>query len=100
MIIILYFIITSAYFIFLHLAGFISGGFMKLKTLFSVFLLFFIFIPFSFGAGEKQAAAISHKGPTVFFPSTKYEFAPVAEGVIVRHHFIVLTLFINKVRTG
>jgi len=78
---------------------------MKLKTLFSVFLLFFIFIPFSFGAGEKQAAAISHKGPTVFFPSTKYEFAPVAEGVIVRHHFIVQNkgdkdLLINKVRTG
>jgi len=76
---------------------------MKLKTLFSVFLLFFILIPFSFGAGDKQAVAIS--GPSVFFPSVKYEFAPVAEGIVVRHHFIVQnkgdgTLHINKIRTG
>jgi len=76
---------------------------MKPKTLFSVFLLFFILIPFSFGAGDKQAVAIS--GPSVFFPSVKYEFAPVAEGIVVRHHFIVQnkgdgTLHINKIRTG
>ena len=76
---------------------------MKLKTLFSVFLLFFILIPFSFGAGDKQAVAIS--GPSVFFPSVKYEFAPVAEGIVIRHHFIVQnkgdgTLHINKIRTG
>ena len=78
---------------------------MKSKILFSVLLLFFIFIPFSFGAGDKQAAAISHKGPSVFFPSAKYEFGPVAEGIIVRHNFIVQnkgdkTLYINKIRTG
>jgi len=80
---------------------------MKSKVLFAIVfpLLLLFLIPFSFGAGDKQAAAISHKGPTVFFPSTKYEFAPVAEGVIVRHHFIVQnkgdqTLLINKVKTG
>ena len=62
---------------------------MKPKTLFSVFLLLFILIPFSSGAGDKQAAAISHKGPVVFFPSTKYEFAPVAAGVrpVYRHGY-------------
>lgn len=78
---------------------------MKPKTLFSVFLLFFIFIPFSFGAGDKQAAAISYKGPSVFFPSVKYEFAPVAEGIGIRHNFIIQnkgdeTLYINKARGG
>jgi len=78
---------------------------MKSKILFSVFLLFFFLIPFSFGAGDKQAAAISHKGPSIFFPSAKYEFAPVAEGIIVRHNFIVQnkgdkTLYINKIKTG
>ncbi|MBW2590700.1 MAG: hypothetical protein JRD71_08300 [Deltaproteobacteria bacterium] len=78
---------------------------MKPKTLFSVFLIFFFLIPFSFGAGDKQAAAISHKGPSVFFPSVKYEFAPVADGIVVRHNFIVQnkgdeTLYINKIRTG
>ena len=78
---------------------------MKPKTLFLVFLLFFILIPFSFGAGDKQAAATSHKGPSVFFPSVKYEFAPVADGIVVRHNFIVQnkgdeTLHINKIRTG
>ena len=87
----------------LRFAGFISGVFMKPKMFFSVFLLFFFVIPFSFGAGDKQAAAIS--GPSVFFPSAKYEFAPVAEGIIVRHNFIVQnkgdkTLHINKIRTG
>ncbi len=76
---------------------------MKLKTFFSVFLLFFILIPFSFGAGDKQAAATS--GPSIFISSAKYEFAPVAEGIVVRHHFIVQnkgdgTLHINKIRTG
>jgi len=76
---------------------------MKPKMFFSVFLLFFFVIPFSFGSGDKQAAAIS--GPSVFFPSAKYEFAPVAEGIIVRHNFIVQnkgdkTLHINKIRTG
>jgi len=80
---------------------------MKSKILFSVFVPFFLLllIPFSFGAGDKQAAAISHKGPSVFVPSVKYEFAPVAEGIIVRHNFIVQnkgdkTLYINKIRTG
>ncbi|MBW2250188.1 MAG: hypothetical protein JRF60_06060 [Deltaproteobacteria bacterium] len=76
---------------------------MKSKTLFSVFLLFFILIPFSFGAEDKQAAATS--GPAVFFPSLKYEFASVADGIVVRHNFIVQnkgdeTLHINKIRTG
>jgi hypothetical protein len=89
----------------MHLAEFSSGGFMKPKTLFSVFLLFFILIPFSFGEGNKQAGAISHKGPSVFFPSIKYEFTPVAEGNVVGHHFIVQnkgdeTLHINKIKTG
>ena len=80
---------------------------MKSKMLFSVFFSFFLLflIPFSFGAGDKQAAAISNKGPSVFYPSAKYEFAPVAEGIVVRHNFIVQnkgdgTLHINKVRTG
>ena len=78
---------------------------MKLKILFSVFLLFFILIPFSFGAGNKQTAAISPKGASVFFPSVKYEFAPVAEGIVVRHNFIIQnkgdeTLYINKARGG
>jgi hypothetical protein len=78
---------------------------MKPKTLFSVFLLFFILIPFSFGAGDKKVAATPYKGPSVFFPSAKYEFGPVAEGIIVRHNFIVQnkgdkTLYINKIRTG
>jgi len=80
---------------------------MKSKIYFSVFFSFFFLflIPFSFGAGDKQAAAISHKGPSVFFPSVKYEFAPVAEGIVVRHNFIVQnkgdkTLHINKIRTG
>ncbi len=80
---------------------------MKSKLLFAIVfpLLLLLLTPFSFGAGGKQAAAISHKGPTVFFSSTKYEFEPVAEGVIVRHHFIVQnkgdkTLLIDKVRTG
>jgi len=78
---------------------------MKSKILFSVFLFLFFLIPFSFGAGDKQAAAISHKGPSVFFPSAKYEFAPVAEGIIVRHNFIVQNkgdkaLYINKIKTG
>ncbi len=76
---------------------------MKPKILFSVFLLFFFLIPFSFGAGDKQAVAKS--GPSVFFPLAKYEFAPVAEGIIVRHNFIVQnkgdeTLYINKIKTG
>lgn len=75
---------------------------MKPKTLFSVFLLFFILIPFSFGAGDKQSVAIS--GPSVFFPSVKYEFAPVADGIEIRHNFIVQNkgdqiLHINKVKT-
>jgi len=78
---------------------------MKPKTLFSVFLLFFILIPVSFGAEDKQSVAISHKGPSVFFPSIKYEFEPVADGIVVRHNFIVQnkgdkTLHINKIRTG
>lgn len=86
-------------------ANSISGGFMKPKTLFTVFLLFFILIPVSSGAEDKQGTAISYKGPSVFFPSVKYEFTPVAEGIIVRHDFIIQnkgdeTLFINKVRTG
>ena len=78
---------------------------MKPKILFSVLfpLLLLFFVPFSFGAGDKQAAAIS--GPSVFFPSVKYEFTPVAEGIVVRHTFIVQnkgdeTLHINKIRTG
>ena len=80
---------------------------MKSKIYFLVFISFFFLflIPFSFGAGDKQAAAISHKGPSVFFPSVKYEFTPVADGIVVRHNFIVQnkgdeTLYINKIRTG
>ena len=78
---------------------------MKLKTLFSVFLPFFILIPFSFGTADKQDSAISRKGPSLFFPSAKYEFAPVAEGIDVRHDFVVQnkgseTLYINKVKSG
>jgi hypothetical protein len=80
---------------------------MKSKILFSVIFTFiFLFlIPFSLGAEVKQAAAISRKGPSIFFPSIKHEFAPVAEGIVVRHHFIVQNkgdgaLHINKVRTG
>ena len=70
---------------------------------FSLILLYTI--PFSFGAGDKQSAAMPSKGPSVFFPTVKYEFAPVAEGIIVRHNFIIKnrgdeTLMINKVRTG
>ena len=78
---------------------------MKSKIFISVFIAFFLLIltPFSFGAEEKQAAATS--GPSVFFPSLKYEFAPVADGIVVRHNFIVQnkgdeTLHINKIRTG
>jgi hypothetical protein len=75
---------------------------MKPKTLFSVFLLFFILIPFSLGAADKQAVAIS--GPSAFFPSVYYEFAPVADGIEIRHNFIVQNkgdqiLHINKVKT-
>jgi len=78
---------------------------MKSKIFISVFIAFFllILIPFSFGAEDKQAAATS--GPSVFFPSVKYEFAPVADGIVVRHNFIVQNkgdeiLHINKIRTG
>ena len=80
---------------------------MKSKIIFivSFSLLLLFFIPVSFGAEDKQAAAISHKGPSVFFPSVKFEFAPVAEGIVVRHNFIVQnkgdkTLHIDKVKTG
>jgi len=80
---------------------------MKSKIFISVFIAFFllILIPFSFGAEDKQSVAISHKGPSVFFPSVKYEFAPVADGIVVRHNFIVQNkgdeiLHINKIRTG
>lgn len=78
---------------------------MKPKTFLSACILFFILIPFSFGAGGKQATDTSPKGPSVFFPSAKYEFSPVAEGIVVRHPFIVQnkgdgTLHINKIRTG
>lgn len=80
---------------------------MKSKLFYSIsftFCLLFL-IPFSFGAGGKQPAATSPKGPSVFFPSAKHEFAPVAEGIVVRHPFIVQnkgdgTLLINKIRTG
>lgn len=77
---------------------------MKSKILFSVFISFFLLflIPFSLGAADKQAVAIS--GPSVFFPSVKYEFAPVADGIEIRHNFIVQNkgdqiLHINKVKT-
>ena len=79
---------------------------MKSKILLTIFPFFlFFFIPFSFGAGGKQIAATSHKEPSVFFPSAKYEFEPVAEGIVIRHNFIVQnkgdeTLHINKVRSG
>lgn len=80
---------------------------MKFKIIFivSFSLLLLFLIPFSFGAEDKQAAAITHKGPSVFFPSVKYEFAPVAEGIVVRHNFTLQnkgdkTLYINKVKTG
>jgi len=78
---------------------------MKLKTFFAVFLILFILTPLSFGAGDKQDAAPSHKGPSVFFPTARYEFAPVADGIVVRHEFIIQnkgdqTLYINKIRTG
>lgn len=80
---------------------------MKFKIIFivSFSLLLLFVIPFSFGAEDKQAAAITHKGPSVFFPSVKYEFAPVAEGIVVRHNFTLQnkgdkTLYINKVKTG
>ena len=80
---------------------------MKSKILFPIIFSFLLLLltPFSFGAGDKQAAAISHKGASVFFPSSRYEFAPVAEGIEVRHDFIVQnkgseTLYINKVKSG
>jgi len=80
---------------------------MKSKIVFSIFISFLllILIPFAFGAGNKQTAKILRKGPSVFFPSAKYEFTPVAEGIVIRHHFIVKnkgdgTLHINKIRTG
>ena len=80
---------------------------MKPKILFSLFFAFFFLflIPFSFGAGDKQAAAISLNEASVFFPSVKYEFAPVAEGIVIRHNFIIQnkgdeTLYINKARGG
>lgn len=80
---------------------------MKLRIIFVVFfsLLLLFLIPFSFGAEGKQGAAISDKGPSVYFPSMKFKFPPVAEGIVVRHNFIVQnkgdkTLHIEKIKTG
>jgi hypothetical protein len=78
---------------------------MKSKIFLVIIPFFFLFlIPFSFGAGGKQVVPITNKGPSVFFPSVKYEFTPVADGIEIRHDFIVQNkgdqiLDIKKVKT-
>jgi hypothetical protein len=81
--------------------------YMRQKILFAIFFVFcsLILITDFFGADNVQAAKVSHKGPSVYYPSVKYEFAPVAEGIEVRHDFVVQnkggeTLYINKVKSG
>jgi hypothetical protein len=51
------------------------------------------------------AAAQDVAGPSVFFPQTQHEFAPVLEGTKVVHDFVIQnkgteTLNIERVRTG
>ena len=80
---------------------------MRQKILLVIFFVFcsLILVTDFFGADNVRAAKVSHKGPSVFFPSSRHEFAPVAEGIEVRHDFVVQnkggeTLYINKVKSG
>lgn len=80
---------------------------MRQKIFFVIFFVFcsLILVTDFFGADNGQTAKVSHKGPSVFFPSNRYEFVSVAEGIEVRHDFVVQNkgseiLYINKVKSG
>ncbi len=51
------------------------------------------------------AVAQDNDGPVVFFPQTRYEFAPVLDGEKVVHDFVIQnkgsqTLSVQRVKTG
>lgn len=54
-------------------------------------------------AASTTQSAVSQKAPKVIFPSTRYEFQSVMEGVEIKHDFIIenhgeAPLVISKVR--
>ena len=54
-------------------------------------------------AASATKSAVSQKAPKAIFPSTRYEFQPVMEGVEIKHDFIIenhgeAPLVISKVR--
>ena len=75
---------------------------MKAKLL-RVFLLVIFLLMIS--GGGQAAENVTAPGPEVFFPQTRFEFAPVVEGIEVRHDFTVQNrgtepLKITNVKTG
>ncbi len=75
---------------------------MKLKNLFFIFLLSFLFL--NLNASIKAENNVNTY-PSAYLPLDNYEFEPVVEGAEINHDFIIQNkgtapLNIEKVKTG
>ena len=75
---------------------------MKIKNLFSLFILFFLILNLN---ASLKAEDNVNTYPSAYLPVNNYEFDPVLEGDEIAHYFIIQNkgtapLNIEKVKTG
>lgn len=75
---------------------------MRFKTFFALVFAFCILFSATVFSGDEN---VIQKSPCAFLPADSYEFAPVVDGAVIMHDFVIQNkgdapLRILKIKTG